>query len=120
MSITKLARNLRKNATESEQKLWPLLRNRKLNGLKFLRQHPIYISQVENVKVFFIADFFCAEKKLVVELDGGYHSTLEQKEYDFIREAIIKEKGYFVLRIENSSNKFKMLRQIVDFLESNS
>jgi uroporphyrinogen-III synthase len=119
MRITKLARNLRRNATESEKNLWPLLRNRNLNGLKFLRQHPIYISQIENIKVFFIADFFCDEKKLVVELDGGYHSTLEQKEYDFIRDQLIHAKGYSVLRIENSNNKFKMLRQILDFVESN-
>lgn len=56
--------------TEAEDILWKHLRNKKLNGLKFRRQHPLDI---------FIADFYCHEKKLVIELDGGIHDILEQK-----------------------------------------
>ena len=57
-------RELRQSATNAEKILWEYLRNRKLEGLKFRRQHPIDK---------FIADFYCHEKKLVVELDGAVH-----------------------------------------------
>jgi len=66
------AKKLRKNQTEAEDLLWQLLRNRQLNNLKFRRQHPL--------KVGFILDFYCAEAKLGIEIDGGYHSRTEQKE----------------------------------------
>ena len=70
----KYARNLRKNLTPEEKILWQYLRNRKLNGFKFLRQHPIMLREVSSGKQFYIADFYCAEKKLIVEVDGLIHS----------------------------------------------
>jgi type I restriction-modification system DNA methylase subunit len=64
------ARELRKNQTEAEELLWQVLRNRQLNNLKFRRQHPL--------KVGFVLDFYCAEAKLGIEIDGGYHTEKEQ------------------------------------------
>jgi very-short-patch-repair endonuclease len=73
-SITQLARELRKNQTLYEAILWQEIRNRKMKGLKFLRQHPIiYGNDNQGRSLFFIADFYCAEKKFVPELDGKIH-----------------------------------------------
>ena len=58
------ARRMRKAPTPSEEFLWQALRNRQLDNLKFLRQHPIGPT---------IVDFYCHEKRLVIELDGGVH-----------------------------------------------
>jgi very-short-patch-repair endonuclease len=65
---------------------------------KFLRQHPIFF-QDEGSRRFFVADFYCAEKKLVIELDGGIHS--QQRVYDQYRESIIQALGIDVLRVPN-------------------
>jgi very-short-patch-repair endonuclease len=86
------AKELRKSMTEAEDILWKHLRNKKLNGLKFRRQHPLDI---------FIADFYCHEKKLVIELDGGIHDILEQKEYDEGRTSELEGKGFKVIRFRN-------------------
>ncbi|WOK05895.1 endonuclease domain-containing protein [Imperialibacter roseus] len=64
---------MRKNHTAAENLLWQNLRGRKLGGHKFRRQHPV---------AGFIADFYCHEAKLVIELDGKIHNLSEQKEYD--------------------------------------
>ncbi len=87
------ARELRKNQTEAEELLWQLLRNRQLVNLKFRRQHPL--------KTGFILDFFCAEAKLGVEIDGGYHNRKEQQEYDAERTKIINEYGIRIIRFTN-------------------
>ncbi len=62
------ARDLRKNQTPAEVKMWEKLRNRKLRGFKFLRQHPILVNQYDGKNSFYIAYFYCSEKKLVVKL----------------------------------------------------
>lgn len=90
--IFKKAKELRKSVTEAEEILWKHLRNNKLNGLKFRRQHPLDI---------FIADFYCHQKKLIIELDGGIHDTIEQKEYDDGRTFELEEKGFKILRFRN-------------------
>lgn len=73
-SITELARELRKKPTPAEKKLWQEVRKRQLNNCKFLRQYPIIYSEKQRGKFnFFIADFYCAEKNLVIELDGRIH-----------------------------------------------
>jgi very-short-patch-repair endonuclease len=87
------ARELRKNQTDSEEMLWQLLRNRQLNNLKFRRQHPL--------KVGFIIDFYCAESKLGIEIDGGYHNRKEQQEYDAERTRFINEYGIRIIRFTN-------------------
>ncbi|WP_461639300.1 endonuclease domain-containing protein [Labilibaculum euxinus] len=86
------AKELRRNMTKSEKLLWTEIRNRKLNGLKFRRQHPINI---------FIADFYCHEIKLVIELDGNIHDSEENKEYDEGRTAELGYLGVKVIRFTN-------------------
>ena len=86
------AKGLRRSMTEAEKILWKHLRNSKLHGLKFRRQHPVDI---------FIADFYCHQKKLIIELDGNIHDILEQKEYDEGRTFKLEEKGFKILRFKN-------------------
>lgn len=86
------AAQLRKTSTEAEKVLWEQLRGRKLNGLKFRRQHCIHQ---------FIADFYCHELKLVIELDGSIHHLRDVAQYDDYREKLIMEYGLKVLRFSN-------------------
>ena len=89
--ITLLARDLRRNMTSSEKDLWAILRKRSFMGFKFLRQHPVFY-RVDNEWIeFFVADFYCAELKLIVELDGGIHES--KKEYDKERDEKLLSKG---------------------------
>jgi|WetSurMetagenome_2_1015567.scaffolds.fasta_scaffold00047_9 very-short-patch-repair endonuclease len=97
--ILLLARNLRNNQTPSEKLLWELLRNRKMAGHKFLRQHPVFYRIDRNWVDFFIADFYCSELKLIIELDGPVH--LATKDYDSDRDAKLNSRGIAVLRIKN-------------------
>ncbi len=83
------ARVLRKDQTKAEALLWRHLRNRRFNGLKFRRQHPVPP---------YIADFCCEEKRLIIELDGGQHSP----EIDKARTAFLEQKGYGILRFWNN------------------
>jgi very-short-patch-repair endonuclease len=76
------ARELRARETSVEDVLWEELRGRRLDGMKFRRQHPIGA---------FVADFCCTECRLVIELDGGIHA--EQREHDAEREAILASSG---------------------------
>jgi very-short-patch-repair endonuclease len=99
MNIRDIARNLRRNQTEAEAILWEKLRNRKLEGCKFLRQAPLFYFVYRKKRYLFIADFYCAEKKLVVELDGKIHE--KTKEYDENREAVLIERGLRILRFKN-------------------
>jgi len=98
-SITKLARELRKQQTPAEKILWAELRNRKLCGVKFFRQHPLIYEEDRGKIHFFIPDFYSAEQKLVIELDGKIHEY--QKYYDQERDLIIKKMGLTVIRFKN-------------------
>jgi very-short-patch-repair endonuclease len=91
-------RQLRKNQTESETIVWNLVRNRQINGRKYFRQYPIQF-KYNNEKRFFVADFYCAEIKLVLEIDGKIHE--QQHEYDEMRTYIINQLGIKVIRISN-------------------
>ncbi len=71
--IAMIARGLRKNQTSSEIILWEELRCRRMMGFKFLRQHPVFYKIDKDRVEFYIADFYCAELKLVIELDGPIH-----------------------------------------------
>ncbi len=95
----KRARELRQRMTDAESLLWINLRNRKFHGLKFLRQHPIIYDIYSDKPLYFIADFYCAEKKLIIEVDGKIHDF--QKEEDQHREEILKSLKLAVLRIKN-------------------
>jgi len=108
--MVKVAKELRKKTTDAEDVLWGKIRNRKINNLKFRRQFPLVIG-VYN----FVADFYCSEKKLIIEIDCEIHSKSENKEYDEFREDIIKEAGFKVLRFVNRD----VLLRIDDVLEKN-
>ena len=89
-TIQQRAKELRKKATPAERILWERLRGRQLGGFKFRRQAPMGR---------FIADFYCAERKLIVELDGGIHDF--QLEADQLRTEEMKSFGYRVIRFKN-------------------
>jgi very-short-patch-repair endonuclease len=104
------ARELRLRNTEAEQNLWSLLRNRQFKGKKFRRQHVI-----SN----YIVDFYCNECKLVIELDGKFHTPGEAKEYDAARTALLNELGITVLRFWNEeviNDPAKVLEKISEYL----
>jgi len=89
---TTTARDLRRYPTYTERKLWSLLRRKQIAGCRFRRQQPIGP---------FIADFYCATAKLVVELDGPSHHEEGRAIYDEARSAWLSDRGIFVLRFEN-------------------
>jgi len=91
-------RELRKVQTMAETIFWQAVRNRKFMGLKFYRQYPIFVD-FNGKQTFFIADFFCFEKKLVVEIDGKIHDY--RKENDALRTEIVNMKGIDVIRFKN-------------------
>ena len=91
-SIRSVVRAYRRNPTEAERILWSELRGRRLNGLRFRRQHPI---------AGYIVDFYCAEAKLAIEVDGSVHEGAAAKARDSIRTAAIEEHGVRVIRFMN-------------------
>ena len=88
--INQRSRELRHPLTPAEAKLWSVLRGRNLGMYKFRRQHPIG---------HFIIDFYCAETKLVIEVDGESHAS--QQEYDTARSEWLQLQGYTVIRFQN-------------------
>ena len=93
-----LCRQLRKRSTRGEQSFWLAVRNRNILGKKFLRQHPIFFRYM-NKKSFLIADFYCHENRLVVEIDGKSHD--QQKEHDELRTYIMNNLDIEVVRFRN-------------------
>ncbi len=87
------AKQNRKDATVEEDIIWQELRNRKIGDFKFRRQHPV---------AGYIPDFVCLEKKLIIEIDGGYHNDKEQIVFDKAREKWLKEEGFTMIRFTNS------------------
>lgn len=105
------AKKMRKEPTPAEAYLWQALKNRQLGGYKFRFQHPLGIS---------ILDFYCHEKKLCVELDGGYHFDKKQKNLDDERTEILNEYNVTVIRFENFEvleNREEVLKRILLELE---
>ncbi|MFO7658769.1 MAG: endonuclease domain-containing protein [Bacteroidales bacterium] len=86
------AKALRKKETEAEKLLWSRFNNRQFKGLKFRRQHPLDI---------FIADFYCHEKRLVIEVDGKNHDSDNIREYDQSRTSELENSGIKVIRFLN-------------------
>jgi len=103
------ARNLRRTQTNAERKLWFLLRDRRLAGFKFRRQHPVGP---------FIVDFCCTEARVIVELDGGHHALTHDS--DMARSGYLTGQGYRVLRFWNNEvlgNTSGALERIVEALK---
>jgi very-short-patch-repair endonuclease len=90
--IHRRARELRKQMTPAEKRLWDFLKQKSLSRFKFRRQHPIKK---------FIVDFYCHELKLVIELDGSIHDQVVQAEYDLGRTFELEELGLKVVRFRN-------------------
>ncbi len=90
---TNRARVLRSNATSAEERLWYELRARRLNGMKFVRQCPIGS---------FFVDFACRERKIIVEVDGGTHSTHHEVVRDTSRSAYLEAQGFRIFRAHNT------------------
>lgn len=104
------ARLMRRAATSYEELLWQLVRNRQRCGKKFRRQHPLGI---------YTADFYCAEAKLILEIDGSPHETNAGKRKDAARDAWMRSKGIEVLRVggwQVESNTAQVLATIDDML----
>jgi len=94
MQPKQFRRHLREESTTAEKILWFHLRNRRFLNLKIRRQHSI-----EN----FIADFYCDELKLLIEVDGSVHDNQGQASYDHFRDQLLRSKGYHIVRIDNAS-----------------
>jgi len=86
-------RRLRKDATDAERKLWAILRNRQIDGLKFFRQYSVGS---------YVLDFYCPEKRLALEIDGGQHGDVDSQQHDAQRDSYLKELGIRVVRFWNN------------------
>ena len=106
-----LAKTLRKNMTPWERKLW----------YDYLRAYPVRFQRQKAIGDY-IADFYCAEAKLVVELDGSGHYTEEAKQYDEERTAFLEEYGLTVIRIPNTEihKNFRGVCEYIDHLVKQS
>jgi very-short-patch-repair endonuclease len=89
-AIKQRAIELRLEQTPAEKKLWCILHDRRLGEYKFRRQHPIGT---------FIIDFYCAEARLVIEIDGDSHA--DQVDYDLERTKWLQYRDYHVIRFTN-------------------
>ena len=102
---------LRKNMTHEEKLLWGNIANNQL-GYKFRRQHPIWM---------YIADFYCHELKLIIEIDGGIHNKEDVKRNDIIREGDLVDLGIQVIRFTNDEVKCaidKVITEIKNTIEN--
>ena len=84
---------MRQNLTEAELSLWVWLRKPGIAGLRFRRQAPVGL---------YIADFFCPQHRLIVEVDCGHHSSNEEAQRDRDRDAWLIEQGYRIVRVWNN------------------
>jgi very-short-patch-repair endonuclease len=108
---TNRARSLCSRSTAAEDRLWSHLRNRQFGGLKFVRQAPIGL---------YFADFLCRELKIVVEVDGGTHSTGVEIARDAARSSYVQSQGYRIFRAHNgevSENIDSVLDTLLAFME---
>jgi len=87
-----VARNVRREETLAEKRLWEQLRNRNLAGFKFVRQAPVGP---------YIADFLCRERNLIIEVDGATHSTEAELISDRCRTLALESMGCRLIRVQN-------------------
>ncbi|WAC39685.1 endonuclease domain-containing protein [Pedobacter sp. SL55] len=105
------AKRLRNTLTDSEALLWNHLKGKQL-GFKFRRQHPI---------AYYIADFYCHEAKLVIELDGSIHNQPDILQNDIERQKYLERLGLTVLRFTNDelyNNTNKVLEEINKIIQA--
>jgi very-short-patch-repair endonuclease len=102
------ARSLRKSSTRAEQLLWKEVRNKSLSGFKFRRQHPIN---------GFIADFYCHECRLIIEIDGDIHNDPAILERDHERTNQLNALGIQILRFTNQQI-FNEIAQVLSMIQT--
>ena len=109
-SLIPLARALRKNMTPWERKLW----------YNFLRAYPVRFQRQKTIGNY-IADFYCAKARLVIELDGGEHYTTEQAGRDAIRTKALESMNLTVLRVCNLDidRNFSAVCEHIDLIVKN-
>jgi very-short-patch-repair endonuclease len=91
---TKLSRRrLRKKATDAEQKLWSILRSGRMAGLKFFRQYSVGP---------YVLDFYCPERRLAIEVDGGQHADVLGQQHDAHRDSYLRELNIRMIRFWNN------------------
>ena len=105
-ALTPLARELRKNMTPQERDLW----------YQYLRHHPLKFTR-QKVLGKYIADFYCASAKLVIELDGSQHYEDKGQEADRERTHFLRQYGIRVLRIPNNAVS-QNLRGVCDYIDA--
>ncbi len=108
LSLRENARRMRNNPTEAERVLWKFIRDKQL-GYRFRRQ--LIIDD-------YIVDFVCLDKKLIIEVDGKYHSVGEQREFDGTRENKLRSEGYRVIRFTNEEVMLN-IEQTVECIKNN-
>ncbi|HWC73849.1 MAG TPA: endonuclease domain-containing protein [Gemmatimonadales bacterium] len=99
-----LARQLRLHPTPAERHAWTLLRNRRILGLKFRRQHVLH---------GFIVDFSCPSERIVIELEGKVHEAEAQRQYDQARAGFLQAAGYRIIRLRNKDVNRKHLETVL-------
>lgn len=107
--LKNLRKELRKNLTPAETKLWKYLQNSKLEGRKFRRQHSI--GQ-------YIIDFYCPKEKLAIELDGNIHFNPINQQYDLSRSEYLNSFGIKVIKFENKEI-FENIEIVSEIIKSN-
>jgi len=107
--LTPIRKELRNNATESEQFLWQFLKGSQLGGRKFRRQHSIGL---------FVLDFYCPSERLALELDGAVHDTTDAKQHDEDRQKAIEGLEITVLRFRNEA-VLETINQVLAEIEKN-
>lgn len=100
--LLRYARDMREHSTDAEERLWFFLRDRRFGGHKFRRQHPFPP---------YILDYYCHQKRLVIELDGGQHQQMPD---DLVRSGYLQGKGLRVLRYWNN----ELLLELESVLQS--
>lgn len=105
-TLTERARELRRQETPAEKRLWEELRGRKVLGYKFTRQKPL---------LGYIADFYCAELLLIIEVDGSVHD--ETGEYDALRSDELRDHGFHLKRYRNEDIDFDLSSVIKDLTQ---
>jgi very-short-patch-repair endonuclease len=93
-----ICREMRKSQTRTEKLFWENVRNKRFKGLKFYRQYPIFY-EINNRESFVIADFYCFEKKTIIEIDGKIH--LYKKNKDRERTQLLSFLGIKIPRFTN-------------------
>ncbi len=93
LAKTKQRRELRHDSTPAEKVFWEMVSGKKLDNLKFRRQHHIGP---------YIVDFYCASLKLIIEIDGDSHFSVEGLKADKIRTRFLESHGYKIIRYDNS------------------